>query len=260
MPHEPVWVLADRHRLVQVMGNLLANASKYTPRGGRIDLSVEIREDGIEAVVADNGIGIPAAKLSGIFELFARVDPSLEGQGGLGIGLTLALQIVELHHGTIQARSDGPGHGASFVVRLPLASAAEIAQPETEPGTRSEPRRILVVDDNQDAADSLCLLLQSAGHSVQVAFDGDAALRIAQQFEPELVFLDIGMPKTNGYDAARLMRAERWGKSIHLVALTGWGQEDDKRRAEEAGFNAHLVKPVSPEALRKQIASLASAR
>jgi PAS domain S-box-containing protein len=261
LPRASVWVLADRHRLVQVFCNLLTNAAKYTPLGGRIELAVKVREDRtFEAVVADNGIGIPAAKLSEIFELFARVDPSLEGQGGLGIGLTLALQIIELHHGTIEARSDGAGQGASFLVRLPLASAAEIAPSEIEPGPRNEPRRILVVDDNQDAAESLFLLLKSAGHSVQVAFDGDAALRIAAQFEPELVFLDIGMPKTNGYDAARRMRAESWGKSIHLVALTGWGQEDDRRRAEEAGFNAHLVKPVSPEALRQQIATLPSAR
>jgi CheY-like chemotaxis protein len=144
------------------------------------------------------------------------------------------------------------------LVRLPLASAAGIAPSATEPGARSEPRRILVVDDNQDAAESLSLLLTSAGHSVQVAFDGDAALRVGAEFEPELVFLDIGMPKTNGYDAARNMRAESWGKSVHLVALTGWGQEEDKRRAEAAGFNAHLVKPVSPEALRQQIATLRS--
>ena len=155
-------------------------------------------------------------------------------------------------------RSLGQFASSAYQVLGSLDALRESEQRFRQPGARSEPRRILVVDDNQDAAESLSLLLTSAGHSVQVAFDGDAALRVGAEFEPELVFLDIGMPKTNGYDAARNMRAESWGKSVHLVALTGWGQEEDKRRAEAAGFNAHLVKPVSPEALREQIAALRS--
>jgi len=260
VPQEPVWVLADRHRLVQVFCNLISNSVKYTPPGGRIDLSVGVHAGKMEPFVTDNGIGIPPSKLPAIFELFSRVDPTLEGQGGLGIGLTLALQIVELHHGTIEARSGGTGYGASFLVRLPLASGAKVAPSKSEPGSKGEPRRILVVDDNEDAAQSLSLLLETVGHSVRVAFDGDDAVRVAAQFGPELVFLDIGMPKTNGYDAARRMRAESWGKSIHLVALTGWGQEGDRLRAEEAGFDAHLVKPVSPEAVMQQIAALCPIR
>jgi PAS domain S-box-containing protein len=257
VPAEPVVLLADRERLVQVLCNLLGNAAKYTPAGGRIAIEVEVARDVLELSVRDDGIGIPPDRLTEIFELFARVDPSFERQGGLGIGLTLVRQLVELHGGTIEARSAGVGHGSEFVVSLPVVAAtATTAAASADDAPACTPRRILVADDNRDAVESLKLLLELSGHDVHTAFDGEAAITCAERLLPEVALLDIGMPKANGYEVARRIREHPWGKGIYLIALTGWGQDDDKRRAREAGFDAHLVKPVPPNALDRLLATM----
>ena len=260
LPTERIEVKADRERLVQVLCNLLGNAAKYTPVGGHLDLAVAVATPGmLEIWVRDDGIGIPPEKLTEIFDLFARVDDSLERQGGLGIGLTLVRQLVELHGGTVEARSGGLGRGSDFILRLPIVVAAETpaAQP-AEPRPASAPLRILVADDNRDAAESLMLMLQLAGHDVHVVFDGDAAVAAVARLRPDVALLDIGMPKRNGYEVAQRIREQPWGADVHLVALTGWGQQTDKRQAEEAGFDVHLVKPVAPEALDRVLAEVSA--
>jgi two-component system, sensor histidine kinase len=256
LPRQPVVLRADRDRLVQVLSNLIGNAAKYTPPGGRIEVTAETKEGLLEISVADNGMGIPREKLSEIFELFAQVDRSLERQGGLGIGLTLSRQLIELHGGTIEATSRGLGHGSEFIVRLPMEASPRPQEPVQEPVRASHPRRILVVDDNQDAAESLTLLLRAAGHDASLAMDGPAALRLAQDLRPEVVFLDIGMPRMNGYEVARRLRQQAWAKRTHLVALTGWGQEEDRRLAHEAGFDDHLVKPASAAMLSQVLSGV----
>jgi two-component system CheB/CheR fusion protein len=262
LPVAPVELQADRERLVQILCNLIGNAAKYTPAGGKLDLAVSVVPPAtLEVSIKDDGIGIPAGKLTKIFDLFARVDDSLEGQGGLGIGLTLVRQIAELHGGTIEARSNGAGHGSEFILRLPVVVASAVPTATApEPGQECSPLRILVADDNEDAAESLMLLLQLAGHDVHVVFDGEAAVAAAARLRPDVALLDIGMPRGNGYEVARRIRSQPWGAEIHLVALTGWGQQADKRHAEEAGFDVHLIKPVSPEALERLLASVGSSR
>jgi PAS domain S-box-containing protein len=258
LPDEHVDLDADRERLVQVLSNLLANAAKYTPPHGRIDLEVEAHGETLVITVRDDGIGIPPGKLMEIFELFTRVEQSLDKQGGLGIGLTLAQQIAGLHDGTIEARSEGLGFGSEFIVRLPIVAAApRAASPAiaAEKGP-STPRRVLVADDNQDVAESLAMLLEFAGHEVHTAFDGEAAFRSVEELLPDVALLDIGMPKANGYEVATRVREKPWGREVFLVALTGWGQESDKRRAEQAGFDMHLVKPVAPETIEDLLDSL----
>jgi CheY-like chemotaxis protein len=192
------------------------------------------------------------------------VDRSLErAQGGLGIGLTLVKRLVEMHGGTVEARSEGPGRGSAFVVRLPILAAAEEATPVEPPraGSRgTSRRRILVVDDNQDSAESLAMLLGLTGHETRTAYDGLAALEAAEQFRPEVMLLDLGLPKVNGFDAARRIREQPWGQGMVLIALTGWGQEADRRRSKEAGFDAHQVKPVDPAALVKLLESFQVSR
>jgi len=241
LPTAPLHVHADAARLAQVIGNLLANAIKFTEPGGAIRLDVR-REGDLAAIrVKDNGIGIAAGELSRIFELFTQVDTSLERtQGGLGIGLTLLKELVEMHDGTVEAHSDGLGRGSEFVVRLPLDRAAsEIVATPREPRPSLRAQRILVVDDNRDSAESLATLLQLSGNETAVAFDGLDALAAVERFQPSLVLCDIGLPRLNGYDVARRIRAQSWGRSIVLVALTGWGQDDDRRRSREAGFDGH---------------------
>jgi signal transduction histidine kinase len=259
LPDERVVLRADRVRLVQVLCNLIGNAAKYTPSGGRIEFAAERQGDRIEVSVQDDGIGIPPDKLSEIFELFAQVDRSLERQGGLGIGLTLARQLVGLHGGTIEARSEGPGHGSTFIVRLPISVAPASAAMRTEIAPSGEPRRILVADDNSDSAESLALVLRSAGHVVRLAADGPTALQMAGEFRPEVALLDIGMPHMNGYEVARRIRGESWGRAIRLVAVTGWGQEADRRRGEEAGFDEHFVKPVPLDHLHRLLRGMGAA-
>jgi len=240
---------------VQVLGNLIGNATKYTLAGGSIDLRVTRGARRIEIAVADTGIGIPAESLETIFGLFARGDHA-NGRGeGLGVGLTLARQLVVLHGGTIEAKSEGPGRGSEFVLRLPIVARTEdVGRTEPAPKFAGTPCRILVADDNPDAVESLRLLLQTSGHDVRTAKDGESAVRVAEDFQPNVALLDLGMPNVDGYEAARRIRALGWGKRVFLVALTGWGQESDKRRGREAGFDAYFVKPVAPEELAAMLA------
>ena len=253
----PIELLADPVRIAQVLSNLLNNAAKYTERGGTIRLSV-VREGNMVAItVQDSGVGIDVESLPGVFDLFSQVDRTLErSQGGLGIGLTLVKRLVEMHGGAVEARSDGPGHGASFKVRLPVLerTPSEPPQPRAEPQAPAKPkagRRILIADDNQDAAESMALVLRMLGNDVRAVHDGSEAVKVAASFDPEVVLLDIGMPLMNGYDAARAMRAAEWGKHMLLIALTGWGQDDDRKRATDAGFDLHYTKPLEPADLRR---------
>jgi PAS domain S-box-containing protein len=257
LPEEPLALYADRARLVQVFCNLITNAAKYSPPGGEIVVSARKTSQGLEISVSDKGVGIPADKLSEIFDLFAQLDRGLERQGGgLGIGLTLARQIVELHQGTIEARSEGVGKGSEFVLHLPLLPARTPKRAGGPAQSTMIRRTVLVADDNRDAADSLALLL-GRGHEVHRAYDGAAAFELAATIQPEVMLLDIGMPRMDGYEVARRVRGELWGANVYLVALSGWGREEDKRRAVEAGFDAHLVKPVTPEALDRLLAGIA---
>jgi CheY-like chemotaxis protein/two-component sensor histidine kinase len=260
VPPEPIFVDADVTRLAQVFSNLLNNAAKYTERGGHITLTIERQSSDAVVSVRDTGVGIPAQMLAKVFEMFTQVDRNLEqSQGGLGIGLSLVKGLVELHDGSVEARSDGHGTGSEFVVRLPVVlSLAGDGRDENAGGGAAVTarRRILVVDDNQDSALSLALLLRIMGNEARTAHDGFEALDVAAVFRPDMILLDIGMPKLNGYDACRRIREEPWGKSLVLVAVTGWGQDGDKRRSQEAGFNFHLVKPVDLPALEKLLAGL----
>jgi len=237
----------------------LNNAAKYTKRGGHIQLTAE--REGSDAVVSvrDDGMGIPGDMLGRIFDLFTQVDRSIEqSQGGLGIGLTLVRRLVDLHDGSIEAYSDGPDRGIEFVVRLPLIPPpleTTLKVGGTTPKTLSG-CRILVVDDNVDSAVSLGDLLTIMGNEVLTAHDGLAAVEAAETFRPELVLLDICLPKLNGYDVARRIRQQSWGREVILVALTGWGQDEDRHRSREAGFNLHIVKPVEIAALEKLLAGL----
>ena len=258
LPAQPVHVDADPTRLAQVLGNLLNNACKFTPTpGGRVELT--LGREAAQAVirVRDNGVGIAADQMARIFEMFVQVDSSLErSASGLGIGLTLVRTLVELHGGTVQAASDGVGRGSEFVIRLPaLAATSESGPGAPEPVlgecAASVPRRILVVDDNRDATESLALLLQLEGHVTRAAYDGLEALEVARSFDPEIVLLDIGLPGLNGYEVAHCLRQQPGGDRLLLVALTGWGQDDDRVRTRAAGFDEHLVKPVDPALLAR---------
>jgi PAS domain S-box-containing protein len=261
LPTQPVYLNADPARLAQVVGNLLNNACKFTDEGGRIWLTVE--REGKQAVirVRDNGIGIAADQLPRIFDMFMQVDTSLERSvSGLGIGLTLAKNLVEMHDGTLEVHSAGAGQGSEFVVRLPII--VKTRKPPPEP-TVSEPtttiaRRILVVDDNRVSAESLARLLKLTGNETHTAYDGLEAVEAAATLRPDVVLLDIGLPKLNGYEAARKIREEPWGKKMVLVALTGWGQDEDRQKSREAGFNGHMVKPIDHAELMKLLASLSS--
>jgi signal transduction histidine kinase/DNA-binding response OmpR family regulator/PAS domain-containing protein len=249
LPEEPVLLDADPVRLAQAFSNLLNNASKYSEKGSRIWFQVEHAEEEIIVKVRDNGIGIPADKLPRIFDIFMQVDRSIErSQGGLGIGLTLVRQLVQMHGGSVEVGSDGPGRGSEFIVRLPVVILSKPAAPSESENKGAErgvaARRILVADDNRDSADSLAMMLEMLGHSVSCAHDGLEALEMAKRTQPELVFLDLGMPRMNGYDAARLIRSQPECNGAVLVALTGWGQEEDRRRSYEAGFDYHIVKPI----------------
>lgn len=253
----------DPTRLAQILQNLLTNAAKYTPKGGHIWLSVECSAQQAELSVRDDGIGIAAEHLPHLFEMFSQVAPALERtQGGLGIGLWLVRGLVELHGGSVSARSAGLGQGSEFTVRLPLVASQDTTATATPPSAatkeRSQPNRvrILIVDDNRDAADTLDMMLRLMGYEVHSVHDGLAAVQAAESFGPQVVLLDIGLPKMNGYEAARHIRQQPWGKHISLIALTGWGQEDDKRRAIEAGFDAHLTKPMDPAQLEALLQSL----
>jgi PAS domain S-box-containing protein len=250
LPSDPVFLDADPIRLAQVFANLLNNAAKYTDRGGHLWLRAEPQDGEVVVSVRDTGIGIAAEHLAHIFDMFSQITPALErSQGGLGIGLALVRGLVELHGGKIEAHSAGPGKGSEFIVHLPLAHAVgefPLSEPTNgELSPRGPRRRILIVDDNRDAADSLATMLQMLGHEIDTAYDGLEAVQSAATLRPDVVVLDIGLPKMNGYEAARHLRGQPWGKDILLIALTGWGQDEDKRRAEEAGFDHHVTKPVT---------------
>jgi PAS domain S-box-containing protein len=254
VPPQPIYLDADPTRMAQVMGNLLNNACKFTERGGHIHLSVEQEGESVAIRVRDSGIGIVAEQLPHVFDMFMQVDTSLErSRGGLGIGLMLVKNLVEMHHGTVEAHSDGLGRGSEFIVRLPMlvADAQPQAMAPVSKPTSTLRRRILIVDDNRDGATSLALLLTVNGHETDTAHDGLEAIEVAERFRPDTVLLDIGLPKLNGYEVCRRIREQPWAKDVLLVAVTGWGQEEDRYRSKEAGFNTHIVKPVDTDALVK---------
>jgi CheY-like chemotaxis protein/two-component sensor histidine kinase len=240
------WVEVDRMRLEQILTNLLSNAVRYTEQGGKIWVSVNREGKEVLVRVRDSGIGIAPERLSQVFELFAQGDHSLaRAEGGLGIGLTLARSLAELQGGSLSARSDGPGMGSEFTVTLPAVNP-----PTASPSRRGvaesamTSRRVLIVDDNVDLANGLARLLGLLGHSVHVAHDGRDAIEAARAFVPQVVLLDIGLPTMDGYQVARELRMQDFGKAARIIAITGYGQEEDRRRSYEAGFDHHLVKPI----------------
>ena len=286
LPPDPIYLNADPTRLPQVFSNLLDNAAKFTRQGGQIWLTTEVvpssrsgengtgvpqtatpvfapfRPDEPHVIVRvrDSGIGIPAEMLSRIFEMFTQVARTVErSYGGLGLGLTLVKRLAELHGGTVEARSDGSG--SEFIVRLPVLNSpstpGDSIQGAKHKSTLAKPRsrRVLVVDDNPDAVETLSILLQLRHNAVLTAVDGLEAVEAAAAFQPDLILLDIGLPKLNGYDAARRIREQRQDQRVMIVAMTGWGQEEDKRKSKEAGFDRHLVKPVDPGLLEELLAS-----
>ncbi|HWG47207.1 MAG TPA: PAS domain S-box protein [Gemmataceae bacterium] len=255
LPSQPISLYADPTRLVQIVSNILNNAARYTPQNGRIGLTVERQDEQAIVRVRDNGLGIPTQMLPRVFEMFTQVNRSLErSQGGLGIGLALVQNLVHMHSGTIEAHSAGLGQGSEFIVRLPIApadgeDAAESPGQQAQQPDPSVGRRILVIDDNVDAADSLAMLLRMLKNEVHVAHDGPSGIDLARRCRPDLLFLDIGLPGMSGYEVARAMRQDSELRGITIVALTGWGQPEDRRRSQEAGFDEHLVKPVAPDFL-----------
>jgi len=261
MPPMPIYVEADPTRLAQVISNLLHNAAKYTDPSGRIWLT--LAQEGPEALITvrDTGIGISAEMLPQIFDMFTQADRSIDrSHGGLGVGLTVARRLVELHGGSISASSDGVGKGSTFTVRIPLCVAQPqtaddraLRDPESQDG--ASPLRILVADDNRDAAESLGALLRMLGHDVRIAYDGVEAVAVASEYHPDAVVLDIGMPKMNGYEVAKKLRGEPTGKEMTIIALSGWGQDADKQRSRESGIDHHLVKPLEPSALLRLLAA-----
>jgi signal transduction histidine kinase/ActR/RegA family two-component response regulator len=259
LPSEPILLDADATRLAQVVSNLLNNAARYSEPGSRIRVDVErVGRDALVRV-RDNGVGMRPDMLEQVFEPFFQIDRSLDrSQGGLGIGLTLVKRIVEFHGGTVEARSEGLGKGCEFIVRLPVAESAlapSAGMPEVEGEVGMVPRsRILVVDDLRDSADSLAMMLRAKGHDVRTAYDGYEAVEIALDYRPDVVLLDIGMPRLNGFDAARMIREQSVGDSPMLIAVTGWGHDENRLRTKEAGFDHHLVKPVEPAVLTRLLA------
>jgi CheY-like chemotaxis protein len=246
-----------------VVANILNNAAKFTDPGGRIALRVRRDAPHVAIEVRDTGRGIPREMLPRVFDLFTHSDQPLDRTfGGLGIGLAIVRQLVEMHGGTVRAKSDGPGQGTEVLVRLPLLIASSLAvTPAAEPPARQvTPCRILVVDDNDDAAETLAMMLRLQGHSVQTAQDGLQALEVAPEFLPQVVMLDLGMPRLNGFETATRIRLQPWGREVPLIALTGWGQPKDRQRTVEAGFNEHLVKPVGQQELLDAIGRVVQPR
>jgi PAS domain S-box-containing protein len=271
LPAEPISLEADPVRLAQVFANLLNNAAKYTDRGGQIRLSARFvagqsqPPTEIEILVADTGIGIEAEMLPRVFDMFTQVGRSRrQAQPGLGIGLALVRNLVELHGGTVEARSAGLGKGSEFIVRLPTVAIQQLAKPPVVHPVRDAflltPRRVLVVDDNCDAVESLAVLLRRMGLEVSVAYGGEEGLEVLKTFDPEVVFLDIGMPVMDGYQVVRRIRDEPGSRNRLVIALTGWGQEEDRRKSREAGFDYHLTKPVEVAQLRALLAPAEGSR
>jgi CheY-like chemotaxis protein len=258
LPADPVYLDADPVRLAQVFANLLDNAAKFTERGGRIRLSAACDGTEVAVSVEDSGAGIAPEHLPSVFELFAQL-PAAPGRvrSGLGIGLALTRGLVEMHGGRIEAHSAGPGKGSTFMVRLPLVAAASVPLPDgpvTAPAPHAGGCRILVADDHPDVRESLAMLLELRGHEVATACDGVEAFEAAARLRPDLLLLDLGMPRLDGYGACRRIREQAWGRDLTVIALTGWGRDGDRRQTEEAGFDDHLVKPVAPAALLEIVA------
>jgi PAS domain S-box-containing protein len=246
LPATPVYLYADAARLTQVFANLLNNSLKYTPPGGLIRVRAEREGEQLVVAFEDNGVGIPPDRLQSIFEMFEQVESSIEhSQGGLGIGLTLVQRLVQLHGGSVEAHSAGAGQGSRFEVRLAILADGLAPLPVSpSEAEHLEPRSVLVVDDNRDAATSLSMLLELSGHAVRTAYDGTQALELAAQQHPDIVLLDIGLPGITGYEVCRRLRQQPGGVDMVIIALTGWGQDADRRKSAEAGFDGHLVKPV----------------
>jgi len=280
LSNEPIWLDADPTRLAQVVANLLNNAAKYTPESGRIRLSAALRKvergatndepkkernpassfSEVEIRVADNGAGIAPELLPRMWEMFAQADRTLgRAQGGLGIGLTLVKRLVEMHGGSVSAHSEGPGRGSEFIVRLPVVPGEQPAQAQAPQSTRPlTTHRILVVDDNQDGAESLATLLALNGHEVRTAHDGPTGLATAEEFRPDVILLDIGLPGMSGYEVANQLRKRPEFRTTWLIALTGWGQDADREQSRQAGFDLHLVKPIDPTELRRVLGTVPS--
>jgi PAS domain S-box-containing protein len=259
LPASPVHLDGDLTRLSQVFSNLLTNSAKYTHPGGSIELVAEATNGKVRVSVRDNGIGVPADALESIFDMFSQVDRSLEhSTGGLGIGLALVRGLVEMHGGTVTAASDGQDRGSTFTVTLPVLTSVSASIPASASPAEASPagprRRVLVVDDSRDAAEMMAMMLEFMGNEVRTAFTGTQAIAAAEAFRPALILMDIGMPELDGYEAARRIRGEPWGRDICIIALTGWGQERDRVRSREAGCDGHLVKPVEPAALERLLA------
>jgi signal transduction histidine kinase len=257
VPNEPLAVDADPTRLSQILSNILNNAAKYTPEAGCIALTAERLGENAVIRVRDNGVGIAPTQISRVFDLFTQVGYSVDrSQGGLGIGLALVKKLVELHGGSVQAESAGLAKGSIFTVTLPLAPKEPSAAPRPtvmpeSAVSKPSKRRILVVDDNADAAESLAMLLKFGGHEVRIAHDGPSTFALAHEFRPDILFLDIGLPGMNGFEVARLLRQKLDLTGVRLVAVSGWGSEEDRRKSQEAGFDNHLTKPVEPSQLEE---------
>jgi two-component system CheB/CheR fusion protein len=264
LPDEDLWLDVDAVRMSQVVGNLLHNAAKFTPRGGRVALEALLAGPMLEIRVADNGVGISPELLPTVFDLFSQADRSLErSQGGLGIGLSLVKGLVEMHGGTVSASSAGHAGGSVFTICLPLEKllAKEPPPQATRPReVSSSPRRILVVEDNVDSAEAMLLLLRGIGHDVTVVSDGREAVDVAKQLQPEIILLDIGLPGMDGYELARRLRDMPETRAARLIAVSGYGQQKDRARSRDAGFDTHLVKPVDPSTLTEAINAVSDPR
>ena len=260
LPAEPLFVSGDAVRLAQILGNLLHNATKYTPTGGHIAVTASLTAERVSVSIKDDGIGIAPEALPRIFELFVQLEaPGTRSAGGLGIGLSLARDLVRLHRGEIEVHSAGVGLGSEFIVRLPRAGETpalteSIAEPEKITALGAADVRVLIVDDNVDAATSLSYVLAIAGYQAAVAHDGRRALELAESLRPSVVLLDIGLPRMSGHEVARQIRAAPWGRDVRLIAVTGWSHESERAKSLEAGFDAHLTKPIDPEVLLQHIA------
>jgi CheY-like chemotaxis protein len=260
LPDEPIWLEVDPYRLAQVLTNLLSNAAKYTPRGGRISLEASQEADRAVIRVRDNGVGIPPELVPRVFEMFRQIRQPHGLQGGLGVGLALARTLIGMHGGTIEAHSEGLGKGSEFVVVLPVAPRPKVSlgrsRPSSEPA-RTAALKVLIVDDNADLVEMLAALVHGLGHGARKALDGPSALEAARSYRPHVVLLDLGLPIVSGIEVARQLRARPETRDAYLVALTGWGQEEDRERTREAGFDEHLTKPTDPETLTRLLHAVA---
>lgn len=261
LPENSIFMQADPHRLTQVLSNLLNNAAKFTPENGEIFFSMSVEGENVVFTVKDNGIGIPPEMQERIFEMFTQIEHPIDKTfTGLGIGLTLVKQLVEMHGGTISAYSEGVSKGSEFIVRLPYLSQ-EIHEPnngviDDETAINTKLLKVQIVDDNKDASKILAQLMETLGNEVRVAYDGVQAIQLAREYRPDVILMDIGMPNMNGYEATREIRQQPWGADITIIALTGWAQMEDRQKSAEAGYDYHLVKPVDFNELTKLLSDI----